>query len=100
MEDQRIIWMKERTYAALSLQGGKLFEDLLQRDSCWAGKELQAYLDRPAAQYSAAVLFYPLEREVEEETEVVEGKFLCVSTAEVFFRFVFFSTPLINRGNN
>ena len=74
MEDQRVIWMKERTYVALSLQDDKLFEDLLQRDSRWASKELQAYLDQPATQYSSAVLFYPLEREVEEEVEVVEGK--------------------------
>ena len=89
--------MKERTYAALSLQDDKLFEDLLQRDGQWAGKELQAYLDNPAAQYSSAVLFYPLEREVEEETEVVEGKFHCVDFVEVC---ISINNFLLLRGNN
>lgn len=74
MEDQRVVWMKERVYAALGLRDDKLFADLLQRDDKWAERELLGYLDQPVAQYSPAVVFYPLEGEVEEEVEVVEGK--------------------------
>ena len=74
MEDQRVVWMKERVYAALGLHDEKLFEDLLQREDKWAERELLGYLDQPVAQYSPAVVFYPLEGEVEEEVEVVEGE--------------------------
>ena len=66
-------WMKERVYAALGLHEDSLFVDLLQREENWAKRELLDYLDQPAAQYSPAVLFYPLEGEVEMEEEVVEG---------------------------
>ena len=74
MEDQRVVWMKDRVYAALRLRDDKLFEGLLQREDKWAERELLGYLDQPVAQYSPAVVFYPLEGEVEEEVEVVEGK--------------------------
>lgn len=74
MEDQRVVWMKDRVYAALGLRDDKLFEGLLQREDKWAERELLGYLDQPVAQYSPAVVFYPLEGEVEEEVEVVEGK--------------------------
>ena len=74
MEDQRVMWMKERVYAALGLHDERLFEDLLQREDKWAERELLGYLDQPVAQYSPAVVFYPLEGEVEEEVEVVEGE--------------------------
>ena len=74
MEDQRVVWMKERVYAALGLHDETLFEDLLQREDKWAERELLGYLDQPVAQYSPALVFYPLEGEVEEEVEVVEGE--------------------------
>ena len=74
MEDSRVIWIKERVYAALGLREDELFEDLLQRDGKHVEKELATFLDSRSEQYSPAVLFYPLEREVEEEVEVVEGK--------------------------
>lgn len=68
-----MVWMKEHVYAALGLHEDGLFEDLLQREGNWAKRELLDYLDQPAPQYSPAVLFYPLEGEVEIEEEVVEG---------------------------
>lgn len=74
MEDQRVIWMKERVYAALGLQDDRLFGGLLQRDGKRAEKELLAFLEGSAKQYSPALIFYPLEGEVEEEVEVVEGQ--------------------------
>ena len=73
MEDQRVVWMKERVYAALGLHD-ETFEDLLQREDKWAERELLGYLDQPVAQYSPAVVFYRLEGEVEEEVEDVEGE--------------------------
>ncbi len=74
MEDQRLQWMKRCVYAALGLEEDSLFEDLLQRDGKRVETELVSYLDSPAEQYSPAVVFYPLERDVEEEVEVVEGE--------------------------
>ena len=73
MEDQRVAWMKERVYAALVLHEDSLFVDMPQMEENWVKRELLDYLDQPAAQYSPAVLFYPLEGGVEMEEEVMEG---------------------------
>ena len=74
MEDCRVSWMKERVYAALGLRDDSLFVDLLSKDSQKASRELVSSLDAKADGYSPAILFYPLEHEVEEMVEVVEGK--------------------------
>lgn len=66
--------MKECIYAALGLQEDKLFEELLSKDEQRVYKELVTYLDQPSKQYSPALIFYPIEHEVEEMVEVVEGK--------------------------
>ena len=75
MEDTRVLWMRERVYAALGLPAadGK-FRELLEREGGRAGKELKGLLDESAGQYSPAIIFYPLEQELEEEVEVVEGE--------------------------
>ena len=74
MEDLRVVWIRDRVYAALGLQGESLFEDLLRRNEQQTQKKLLAYLDQPAEQlYSSAVLFYLRETEVEREIEEMEG---------------------------
>ena len=78
MEDGRLIWMKECIYAALGLQEDKLFAHLLTKDEDKVCKELVSYLDRPSKQYSPALIFYPIEHEVEEIVEVVEGTILFI----------------------
>ena len=75
MEDYRVSWMKERVYAALGLRDDKLFEDLLSKDDQKASRELVSSLDEKVDGYSPAILFYPLEHEVEDIVEVVEGKY-------------------------
>lgn len=74
MEDSRVAWMKHRTYAALDLTNDALFEELVARDGKKVGKELVSLLNSPAAgEYSPALIFYPLEHEVEQEVEELEG---------------------------
>lgn len=74
MEDLRVVWIRDRVYAALGLQGESFFQDLLRRNDGQTQKKLLEYLDRPAAQlYSSAVLFYLQETEVEREIEEMEG---------------------------
>ncbi len=74
MEDYRVSWMKERVFIALGLREDKLFLELLSRDEQKASRELVSCLDRKLDGYSPAMLFYPLEHEVEEVVEVIEGK--------------------------
>lgn len=75
MDDLRILWMRDRVYAALGLQDESLFRELLLRNESQAQKELLAYLDQPAQQlYSSAVLFYVREAMVEKEEEEIERK--------------------------
>ena len=66
--------MKERVYAALGLRDDKLFEELLSKDEQKASRELVSSLDDKIDGYSPAILFYPLEHEVDDIIEVVEGK--------------------------
>lgn len=74
MEDLRVVWIRDRVYAALGLQEERFFQDLLQRNGQQAQKKLLAYIDQPAEQlYSSAVLFYLQETEVEREIEEMEG---------------------------
>lgn len=73
MDDYRISWMKERIYAALGLYDDKLFVDLLSREEQKARQQLVSCLDKKNERYSPAMLFYPLEHEVEDTVEVVEG---------------------------
>ena len=73
MEDYRVTWMKERIFTALGLREDKLFLDLLSRDEQKVSLELVSSLDQKLEGYSSAMLFYPLEHEVEEMVEVVEG---------------------------
>lgn len=74
MEDLRVVWIRDRVYAALGLQEESFFQDFLQRNGQQAQKELLAYIDQPAEQlYSSAVLFYLQETEVEREIEEMEG---------------------------
>ena len=75
MEDLRIVWIRDRVYAALGLQDESLFSDLLLRNESQTQKELLAYLDQPAKHlHSSAVLFHIREGEVEKEVEELEGK--------------------------
>lgn len=75
MEDLRVLWIRDRVYAALGLQEESLFRELLQRNGSQILKELLAYLDQPAQQqYSSAVLFHVREEMVEQEIEDMEGK--------------------------
>ena len=75
MEDSRVAWLKHRTYSALDLTNDALFEQLMTQDGSKVGKELVSLLDSPAtAKYSPALIFYPLEHEVEQEVEELEGK--------------------------
>lgn len=73
MEDYRISWMKERVFSALGLHDDKLFEELLLRDEKEANQSLVYCLDQKLEGYFPAILFYPLEHDVEEMVEVVEG---------------------------
>ena len=73
MEDTRIAWMKDRVYASLNLRDDTLFENLLARDEQKAKTELLSILDNSTENYSPTVIFYPLNHEVEELVEVVEG---------------------------
>ena len=73
MEDYRVSWMKERVFSALGLREDKLFQELLSRDEQRASRELVSCLDQKLEGYSPAMLFYPLEHEVEEMVEVIEG---------------------------
>ena len=61
------------SYTALGLCEEKLFLELLSRDEQKASRELVSRLDQKVEGYSPAVLFYPIEHEVEEMIEVVEG---------------------------
>lgn len=75
MEDLRVLWIRDRIYAALGLQEESLFRELLQRNGSQMQKELLAYLDQPAQQlYSSAILFHVREEMVEQEIEDIEGK--------------------------
>lgn len=74
-QDIRVLWIKDRVYAALGIQEEHLFVNLLQRDELRAQNELLSYLDQPSERlYSPAVLFHVQEGEVEKEIEEVEGK--------------------------
>ncbi len=75
MEDKRVLWMKELTYAALGLTDHSLFETLLTREDERYGKELVSKLNSPVeGKYSSALIVYPLEHDVEVEMEELEGK--------------------------
>ena len=75
MDDLRVLWMRDRVYAALGLQDESLFRELLLRNESQAQKELLAYLEQPAQQlYSSAVLFYVRVAMVEKEEEEIERK--------------------------
>lgn len=75
MSDSRVAWMRDRIYAALDLTNETLFEELVTRDGNRVGKELVSLLNSTAeGKYSPAIIFYPLEHEVEQEVEVLEGK--------------------------
>lgn len=75
MEDYRVSWMKEQTFAALGLHNDKLFLELLSRDGKKASRELLSSLDSQREGYSQAMLFYALEHEVEDMVEVMEGNY-------------------------
>lgn len=67
--------MKERTYTALGLTDHSLFEELLTKEEGKYTKELISCLNSPMeGKYSPAMIFYPLEHEVEIEVEELEGK--------------------------
>ena len=77
VEDLRVVWIRDRVYAALGLQEESLFSDLLQRNEQRAQNEILAYLDQPAERlYSPAILFHVQEEEVEKEVEEVEGRYI------------------------
>lgn len=76
MEDLRILWMRDRVYAALGLQEEDLFRDLLQRDDAQAQRELLDYLDQPSESQQAALLFNVREVLVEVEEDEPECKYL------------------------
>ena len=73
MEDYRVSWMKERIFSALGLHDDKFFLELLSKNEQKASRELVSCLDQKLEGYSPAMLFYPLEHDVEEMVEVVEG---------------------------
>ena len=74
MEDLRILWIRDRVYAALGLQEESLFRELLQRNESQTQKELLAYLDQPAQLlFSSAVLFHVREGVIEKEVQEMEG---------------------------
>ena len=77
MDDNRIIWIRNRVLTGLSLKKESLFEDLLVRNDYEVSKELRAYLDDPSGGRHGALLFYSIIAEVEEETEMVEGEHTC-----------------------
>jgi dynein heavy chain len=81
MEDLRVVWMRDRVYAALGLQDEGLFRELLAREEGRAERELLAYLDQPAEQLqSSAILFLArkvvvdVEQEEEPEESLVGGE--------------------------
>ena len=73
-----MLWMKERVYAALGLHDDSLFAELLSRDEKKTSQEVVSCLNKKSEGYSPAMLFYPLEHEVEDMVEVVEGNLGCV----------------------
>ena len=75
MEDLRVLWMRDRVYAALGLQEEDLFRDLLQRGDSQVQRELLAYLEQPSPdQQQAAVIFHVREVTVEVEEDEPECK--------------------------
>ena len=74
MEDLRVLWMRDRVYAALGLQDEDLFRDLMQREEGRGERELLAYLQSPAEQLeSSALLFLARKVVVDVEQEEPEG---------------------------
>ena len=73
MEDLRILWMRDRVYAALGLRDESLFLELLQRNEARCQQELLAYLDQQLT--SSSVLFHVHEATVEIEEEEPERKY-------------------------
>ena len=85
MEDLRVLWMRDRVYAALGLQDEDLFHELLQREEGRAERELLAYLDQPAEQLqSSALLFLARKVVVDvEQDEEPEGMKKTLATGQL-----------------
>nr|WAW84832.1 axonemal dynein heavy chain 10 [Halisarca dujardinii] len=76
MEDNRIVWFKNRVTKGLNLGKESVFEDLLVRNDHAALKELQVYLDGSSVASQSSLIFYSQFLELEEETELVEEQLI------------------------
>ena len=89
MEDLRVVWMRDRVYAALGLQDEGLFRELLAREEGRAERELLAYLDQPAEQLqSSAILFLARKVvvDVEQEDEPEGMQYLCSLATRIILK--------------
>ncbi|XP_021113284.1 dynein heavy chain 10, axonemal isoform X1 [Heterocephalus glaber] len=75
MDDLRVLWMRDRLYAAFGLSDPQLFEELLSRNEGEAEDLILHFLNRRSEEEATSALFFyratePEEVEVELESEV------------------------------
>uniref|UniRef100_A0A8C0KP17 Dynein axonemal heavy chain 10 n=1 Tax=Canis lupus dingo TaxID=286419 RepID=A0A8C0KP17_CANLU len=79
MDDLRVLWMRDRVYAAFGLTDPELFEELLSRDDGKVEDLILHFLNQTSEEEGASTLFFyrrvqPEEVEVEVEVEVEIGE--------------------------
>ncbi|KAK2102866.1 hypothetical protein P7K49_020533 [Saguinus oedipus] len=73
MDDLRVLWMRDRVYAAFGITDPQLFEDLLNRDDGQGEDLILHFLNQASEEEgSSALLFY--RTVVPEEVEVETGE--------------------------
>ena len=73
MDDPRIEWIRDKVFLALDIAEGEVFDDMLNRDDGENEREIAKFLNETPEEHTAALLFYKIEREEEEEVEVECG---------------------------
>ena len=88
MDDPRVECIRDRVYLALNISENDIFEDLLNRDDGEIERILAKFLNETPDSEEAAVLFYKIVQEEEEEVEVECGKFV-LHLIKCFFECIF-----------
>ncbi len=72
IDDIRFIWIRDRVYDALDIEGEEVFEELLQQSDSVNERQLAKFLNETAAEYEEAVIFYKTQalEDVEEQIQV------------------------------
>jgi hypothetical protein len=73
MDDLRVLWMRDRVYAAFGITDPYLFEDMLNRDDAEAEDLILHFLNHRTEEEGAATLFFHRVL-VPEEVEVEIGE--------------------------